>query len=122
MNADTILGKGNRSAVLASLTLAEISVYLLRKPFIDFINKNFNFVKINLILTMVDMLSKFVFIRKVDGIKAKSTEETIISCLKNFILLLFQSLRPYYFQAALMVVRLRLRWGIVWECRLWFWG
>ena len=48
-DCDTILGKGNRSAVL----------------------------------TMVDMLSKFVFIRKVDGIKAKSTEEAIISCLKN---------------------------------------
>ena len=35
------------------------------------------------VLTMVDMLSKFVFIRKVDGIKAKSTEEAIISCLKD---------------------------------------
>ena len=35
------------------------------------------------VLTMVDMLSKFVFIRKVDGIKAKSTEEAIISCFKG---------------------------------------
>ena len=49
LECDTILGKGNKSAVL----------------------------------TMVDMLSKFVFIRKVDGIKAKSTEEAIISCLKD---------------------------------------
>ena len=46
---DTILGKGNKSAVL----------------------------------TMVDMLSKFVFIRKVDGIKAKSTEEAIVECLQR---------------------------------------
>ena len=49
LECDTILGKGNKSAVL----------------------------------TMVDMLSKFVFIHRVDGIKAKSTEEAIISCLKD---------------------------------------
>ena len=36
-----------------------------------------------MVLTIVDMLGKFVFIRKVDGIKAKSTEEAIISCLKG---------------------------------------
>ena len=35
------------------------------------------------VLTMVDMLSKFVFLCQVDGIKAKSTEEAIISCLKD---------------------------------------
>ena len=35
------------------------------------------------VLTMVDMASKFVFIRRVDGIKAKSTEEAIISCFKG---------------------------------------
>ena len=32
---------------------------------------------------MVDMLSKFVFIRRVDEINEKSTEEAIISCLKG---------------------------------------
>ena len=49
LECDTILGKGNKSAVL----------------------------------TMVDMLSKFVFICQVNGIKAKSTEEAIISCFKG---------------------------------------
>ncbi|MBQ9683080.1 MAG: IS30 family transposase [Neisseriaceae bacterium] len=44
LECDTILGKGNKSAVL----------------------------------TMVDMLSKFVFVCQVNGIKAKSTEEAVI--------------------------------------------
>ena len=35
------------------------------------------------VLTLVDISSKFVFIRRVDGIKAKSTENAIISQLKN---------------------------------------
>ena len=49
LECDTILGKGNKSAVL----------------------------------TMVDMLSKFVFVCQVNGIKAKSTEEAVIDCLKG---------------------------------------
>ena len=35
------------------------------------------------ILTMVDMLSKYVFIVKIDGTKAKSTEEAVIRTLKH---------------------------------------
>ena len=35
------------------------------------------------ILTMVDMLSKYVFIVKIDGTKAKSTEEAVIGTLKH---------------------------------------
>ena len=35
------------------------------------------------ILTMVDMFSKYVFIVKIDGTKAKSTEEAVIRTLKH---------------------------------------
>ena len=48
LELDTILGKGNKSAIL----------------------------------TMVDMMSKYVFIVRVDGTKAKSTEEAVINTLK----------------------------------------
>lgn len=49
LELDTILGKGNKSAIL----------------------------------TMVDMMSKYVFIVRVDGTKAKSTEEAVIRTLKH---------------------------------------
>ena len=49
LELDTILGKGNKSAIL----------------------------------TMVDMMSKYVFIVRVDGTKAKSTEEAIIRTLQH---------------------------------------